>query len=165
MNVFGHVGLTLAVAYSLDRVLRERRARREIVRDAGVLAAAETPTRPHLDTGDTPHSLDYRLVIIGSLLPDIIDKPLGIWVALDLVNHSLRSIGHSVIIHIIPLVIALIAIGSGRAQSLLVLAASSAGHLVLDQLWRDPETILWPVLGWAWQEGPASLSERYYGLF
>ena len=143
MNVFGHVGLTLAVSYSTERLARGRSAH-----------TGEAFGRRALS-----RLLDYRLVMVGSMLPDIMDKPLGLWLAPELVNHSVRSFGHSVAFAALLLAVSWIPLRWGRSHGLLVLAAASAGHLVLDQMWGEPATALWPALGWAFPAGSATLAE------
>ena len=84
--------------------------------------------------------IDYRFLILGSLLSDIIDKPLGNIVLYGLLNNG-RIIGHTLLF-----VIVLTVIGFYRKRILYV-AAGVATHLVLDRMWGDPRTLLWPFLG------------------
>jgi len=85
--------------------------------------------------------IDYRLVILGSLLPDIIDKPLEFWLL-----HS-RSFGHTLLFANLLILLGVTAIGSTRLRASLVLSIASAGHLMLDSMWEIPETIPWPLYG------------------
>ena len=160
MDVFGHVGLTLAAAYSAEHVFRQRVPARWLASAQRSPVWVEAPSRrpgraPQSELG----SLDYRIVIFGALLPDIIDKPLGFWLASDLVNHSLRTYGHTVIFAAVLLIVSGIALRAGWNRGLLPLAASSAGHLVLDQMWRNSATVLWPGLGWSFPAGVATFGE------
>ena len=153
MNVFGHVGLTLAVAYTAERLFRERVARRRSSDALETEAAAEGPSPRR---GSALLSVDYRMVMVGSLLVDVVDKPLGLWLAPELVNGNTRSIGHSAIFAALFLAGSLAALRWGWDRRWLVLASASSGHLLLDEMWGQPETVLWPVLGWAFPEGAAS---------
>ena len=145
MKVFGHVGLTLAAAYAAERVLSRRRG----------APAAWSGTDP----GPASRSaMDYRAAILGSLLADIIDKPLGLWIAPGLVNHSLRTFGHSALFAILLLLAAWVLVRSAGSLAPIVLALGSAGHLVLDQMWRQTETVLWPLRGWAFPEVTTTVS-------
>ena len=103
--------------------------------------------------------MDYRWLIVGSLLPDVIDKPLGFWLAPELVNSSARSVAHTAIFAVLLLAVALTALRLGWSGMGLVPAAGSAGHLVLDQIWRQPSIALWPALGWAFPLGTATFGE------
>jgi len=53
MFVLAHTGITLAAARGMEKLMARRGIRK------------------------LPELLDYRLVLVGSMLPDIIDKPLG----------------------------------------------------------------------------------------
>jgi hypothetical protein len=61
--------------------------------------------------------VDYRALVLGSVLPDIIDKPL-VWLAPDLVNNSLRSVGHSLTLPAVLLLGALLSTGWPRRMLL-----------------------------------------------
>jgi hypothetical protein len=81
------------------------------------------------------------LVALGSMLPDIIDKPLGLIVfgtpAMG------RTFAHTLLF--------LILLGTAAYYRHSILLASLAGgvlvHLALDYMWASPQTLLWPLLG------------------
>ena len=75
------------------------------------------------------HRVDLRVLLVGSLLPDIIDKPIGLLVFPDLFGTG-RLFCHTLLFCL-----------------LLALSYGSAMHLVLDGMWRSPETLLWPAMG------------------
>jgi hypothetical protein len=81
--------------------------------------------------------MDYRLIFIGSLLPDIIDKPVGM-ILLPLNNG--RVFGHTLLF-----VLILLLIGLKYRKSSLAFAAFL--HLIEDEIWSEPETLFWPLLG------------------
>ena len=72
MLLFGHIGITLGIAWFIESKLRVK--------------------------------IDYKLIIIGSLLPDIIDKPVGM-ILLPLENG--RVFGHTLLFVLILLLIGL----------------------------------------------------------
>ena len=121
-----HAGISVAIAFALEHSFGRN-----------VLATGES-IGAHKRAG---WRIDYRLVILGSLLPDIIDKPLEFWLL-----HS-RSIGHTLLFANLLILLGLTAMGSARLRASLVLSISSAGHLLLDSMWEIPETILWPLYG------------------
>lgn len=84
--------------------------------------------------------IDYRFLIVGSLLSDIIDKPLGNIVLYDLLNNG-RIIGHTLLFAVILAVIGL------YRKKIMYIAAGVFTHLALDRMWGDPKTLLWPFLG------------------
>ncbi len=82
MFLFGHVGLTWGGALLLVR------ASRRLARSAPVAeAAAQRPP----DAG-----IDYRFVILGSILPDLIDKPLGLFILRKQISNG-RTFAHSLL--------------------------------------------------------------------
>ena len=90
--------------------------------------------------------LDYRRLALCSLLPDLIDKPLALWVFTQ--SHSSQNVAHAVIPHLILLVLTLL---RWRAGLPYVLAFNL--HLLADRMWRHTETFWWPLFGWQtfWQ--------------
>lgn len=84
---------------------------------------------------------------VGAMLPDVLDKPVG-HLLLDLGNG--RLVGHTLLFAAALAALAWAARSRPRAgPALACLAMGSATHLVLDQMWRTPATLLWPALGLA----------------
>ena len=70
MLVFGHLGITLGAAVLLDGALSRSLPSCDVPANPG---GRETrPVKPSLLS-----RIDLRLLLIGSLLPDIVDKPIG----------------------------------------------------------------------------------------
>ncbi|MCJ7769863.1 MAG: metal-dependent hydrolase [Dehalococcoidales bacterium] len=93
-------------------------------------------------------SIDIRLLFIGSLLPDIIDKPLGHLFFIEALSNG-RVFGHTLLFFVI---IALVGLYIYRSHSQLWLSVVAFGtllHLILDQMWQTSQTLLWPVFGFA----------------
>ena len=109
---------------------------------------------------DTTGNLDYRMIIIGSMLPDIIDKPL-----LLLFSESGLFTGRS---HAHTLLFAVLLLSAGilsRKSWLLTLALANISHLVLDSLWDNPKTLFWPFLGgFEPYEAEGWFSEIWYNM-
>lgn len=82
--------------------------------------------------------IDYRLVLVGAILPDLIDKPLGFLLGLDS-----RLWAHTFVFF--AAVLAASAIPSVR--SFVALALGIGTHLVLDRIWDQPWILFWPALG------------------
>ncbi len=118
MLLLGHVGITLGAAQVLERA---------------VLARYQ--------------GLDYRLVVAGSLLPDLIDKPVGLFL-LEEVFHSGRIMGHTLVFSLVLLGLGVWRYRRGRV-GLLSLGVGSLFHLALDQMWGEPAVLWWPLLGWS----------------
>ena len=86
--------------------------------------------------------IDYRVVAVGALLPDLVDKPL-VWFVLrdsDLGGHH---VGHSVLFSLVLLVLGLAVAGRGDNRVLLV-AFGAITHIFYDSLTHVPWSILYP---------------------
>lgn len=91
--------------------------------------------------------LDLRLLAFAALLPDVIDKPLGHYLLPGIFDNG-RIFAHTLLFTLVLFVIGIILYRRrGRIWGL-TLALGSASHLVLDAMWRTPETLLWPAFGW-----------------
>ena len=96
--------------------------------------------------------IDYRLLAVGALLPDLIDKPLSWFILPGLLDGITRNFGHTLLFSL--LLLAIWQLGSGRRLNfLLPLAIGSALHLLLDGMFSLPTTLLWPFMGWDFVEG------------
>ena len=111
MLIFGHLGLTIGVAWLIKRVFNLK--------------------------------VDYKLVALGSLLPDIIDKPLGM-IILPLNNG--RIIAHTILFNVILLLICL-------KYNKQWLVFGSFLHLIEDEMWKDIKTLFWPLFGFKFPVG------------
>ena len=89
-------------------------------------------------------SIDYRLVLIGSLLPDILDKPS--WLIFGDIFPSGRAYGHTLLFSMVLFFCGLLLIRYKKTW-LLIISWSSIIHLILDQMWHNPVTLWWPLLG------------------
>ena len=87
--------------------------------------------------------LDYRLVLLGSLLPDLVDKPVSWWLWPEVTG---RNLGHTGLLQLALVALGLAFATRGR-YGLLVLALASAGHLLLDRMWEVPSVLAWPTQG------------------
>jgi hypothetical protein len=82
-------------------------------------------------------SLDYRLVVLGALLPDLIDGFLARRIAWF----------HSVIV-VVAILVAVMVITIGRRplrKRLLAVSIGIFGHLVLDGAWLNANAFWWPI--------------------
>ena len=118
MLLFGHIGITLGIAWFAGSKLKVK--------------------------------MDYRLIVVGSLLPDIIDKPVGM-ILLPLENG--RVFGHTLLFILVLLLIGL------KYRKSLFLSFASFFHLIEDEMWSEAETLLWPLLGF---EFPAKEHANFY---
>ncbi|WP_174591076.1 metal-dependent hydrolase [Methanocella conradii] len=103
--------------------------------------------------------LDYRFVLAGALLPDLIDKPVGDYIFYSVFQNG-RIFGHTMLF-------ALALAGMGMylnkrrgIGAVEALALGSLLHIAEDQMWLAPGTLFWPLLGW---EFPKYDIENYAG--
>jgi hypothetical protein len=97
-------------------------------------------------------AMDLRWVMLGSLLPDLIDKPIG-----SVLFHSTfgsdRLFAHAVAFPVLVLGLVLLFTRRGGARKAWMgLVVGSLFHLVLDGAWSDPEAFWWPFFGWDFPE-------------
>ena len=85
--------------------------------------------------------IDLAFLAVGSMLPDIIDKPLG-FLIFGTMNHG-RIFAHTLLF---LLILAALAV-SIRDIRLASLGAGVLIHLSLDFMWNSPVILLWPLLG------------------
>lgn len=90
--------------------------------------------------------IDIRILLIGSLLPDIIDKPLGLYFLKDSLGFG-RIYTHTLLLFIVMLSAGLLYRKLSGRMWLLWLATGTFFHLVLDEMWLSPEILFWPLLG------------------
>lgn len=139
MLVLGHVGITFGAAVAAEALSpRFRNGLRRGTRGLlPLVTGASASLRRHVD---------LRFLLAGSLLPDIIDKPVGLLLFPDLLGNG-RIFCHTLLF---PAALAIAGIVLYRARGMthvLVLAYGSTMHLVLDAMWRSPATLLWPFAG------------------
>lgn len=90
--------------------------------------------------------IDVRMLLIGSLLPDFIDKPIG-WVLFKDTLSSGRIYGHTLLFLIVITLAGLYLYRRCHKTWLLALSFGTFTHLILDLMWRAPKTLLWPLYG------------------
>ncbi|MCJ7444922.1 MAG: metal-dependent hydrolase [Methanotrichaceae archaeon] len=80
-------------------------------------------------------------VALGSMLPDIIDKPLG------QIVFGTPAMGRTFIHTLLFLILLATAAYYLRSICLASLAGGVSIHLALDFMWASPQTLFWPLLG------------------
>lgn len=95
--------------------------------------------------------MDLRFLMVGAVLADVLDTPIGLafWGTL----RNVRLVGHSLTFAAAVMVVVLLTTRRGRPRKRwMPLAVGVLIHLVLDAMWRQPETLWWPFLGWEFTE-------------
>ena len=117
MFIFGHIGITLGIFYLLSR-LSSKNNFWEVI----------------------PY------IVIGSLLPDIIDKPLGRIILADSIGSG-RIFAHTLIFAFLLALAGYYLYSHGKPK-LLIIAGASFCHVLEDKIWDTSEVFFWPLLGW-----------------
>ena len=96
-------------------------------------------------------AIDHRLVVVGALLPDLVDAPLGG----PRVLHSLLGCA-------LVLTVVMLATRGRRTlrRQVLALPIGMFLHLVLDGMWARTEAFWWPVFGLGFGDGALPSVER-----
>jgi hypothetical protein len=91
-------------------------------------------------------AMDYRVIMAGALLPDLIDGPLG----------GPRLL-HTLVFSVALLSAVMVATRRRRRRRrrLLALPIGTFVHLVLDGMWARTDVFWWPFFGWSF--GPGGL--------
>ena len=105
-----------------------------------------------------PH-MDLRFLVLGALIPDLVDTPIGLTFYSSL--QSVRLLGHTFLFGFVVMVAVLLLTRRGRPRKRwMPIAVGILTHLLLDAMWNDPETLWWPLLGWDFAPaGPATAAE------
>ena len=86
------------------------------------------------------------LTVIGSMLPDLIDKPLGHIILNGSVDFG-RIYAHSGLFFLAIIAVGIVYRQRTGSWVLMGLAAGVLSHLVLDSMWEMPVTLFYPFLG------------------
>ena len=93
--------------------------------------------------------------MVGALLPDIIDKPVGLFFFSETFGHG-RIFSHTLLFLILVALAGLCLYLRHNRGWMLVLAFGTFTHLLLDQMWLTPSTLFWPFFGFDfWRGDPA----------
>lgn len=91
--------------------------------------------------------VDVRFLLVGAVLPDLIDMPLGTILLAD-TYASAELWGHSLLAPSVYIAIVLLATRRGRRRrAWMALGVGWLFHLLLDGMWLHEEVFLWPVFG------------------
>jgi inner membrane protein len=159
MFLFGHIGITLGAALAITGIVnsgREAASHRKIKTQTGPGTGdwhCASGSRPGLTSliESLGKFMDIRLLVLGSVLPDIIDKPVGMF----LFGNG-RVFTHSLLVTLLVLLTGFFLYLNYKRTAVLAVAYGMAGHLILDQIWLTPATFLWPMYGWAFPAGAVS---------
>ena len=175
MLTLGHAGITLGAAVLLAGALTNSRSA-TTRRSEGI-----EPRRRSYEAAPasncTPSEraswlillgsyVDIRILLIGSLLPDIIDKPLAVFLFPETFNSG-RIFCHT-LLFLIMIILAGVYVYRRYCKTwLLALSFGTFTHLVLDRMWLAPRTLFWPLYGFTFEPADTTdwIQDMLYALF
>jgi inner membrane protein len=89
--------------------------------------------------------IDYRIVAVASLIPDLIDKPLGRIFFRD-IYESGRLYGHTLLLNVALFCVLFFMRGKAK-RTFTLIPISSLLHLAEDGMWNHPTVFWWPLFG------------------
>jgi hypothetical protein len=103
-------------------------------------------------------SIDYRGAAAAALLPDLIDKPLSLTLLAN--SGTSQGLSHTLLGHV-----ALTMAVARFKPAWLPYALIANGHLLADQMWKYPRTLLFPFSGqldsWKFMGTPGAMLSAY----
>jgi inner membrane protein len=120
MIFFGHLGITTGIVKGYEYVTGKKLHRQSI-------------------------DIDYRFVFLGAILPDVIDKPIGMFLFRNTFHNS-RLFAHTLIFSLILIFAGWLFLKRKRNNRILTLGICSLIHLLLDSMWLYPQTLFWPFI-------------------
>ncbi len=103
------------------------------------------------------NQIDFRLIALFAILPDIIDKTIGYVIFRGTLNNG-RLFSHTLLFLIIFCVIFFLIIGSYWW----VYSFPIITHQLFDTLWFSPELWFWPGYGWSFKALDINVWEHWY---
>lgn len=92
--------------------------------------------------------MDLRWVLLGSILPDLIDKPIGAVLFHDTFGTH-RVFAHTILLPVVAMFATVIVTrrSTTARKAAIAVVIGWFFHLVLDAAWLSPEGFLWPLFG------------------
>ena len=133
MFVMGHIGCTLGIVVIIAMMVPELKDR-----------------------------IDMRFVLVGALLPDLIDKPIGHIIFASSIGYG-RIFGHTLLFVLILLAIGLF-LRDRRQDAAVCISFAAFLHLIEDRMWEIPEVLFYPMYGFDFPSGTITY-EHWYDYF
>jgi hypothetical protein len=129
MFIFGHIGLTIGLFSILVIIFKKV---------------------------DYLPELDFRIIAVFAVLPDIFDKVIGHLLLSETLNNG-RLFSHTLVFLALFIIIFALIVGSHWwIYSLPIIT-----HQLFDTLWFDPHTWLWPMYGWSFEFKDVEIWEHW----
>jgi hypothetical protein len=97
--------------------------------------------------------VDVRFLLLGALLPDLVDLPVGTLFFADVFSTG-ELWFHSLVVPTVYMALVLALTRRGRRRrAWMALGVGWLFHLLLDAMWVSQEVFLWPFFGWEIPQG------------
>lgn len=129
MFPLGHIGISIGIIYLLTSYINPSKKKNN--------------SFPSLI-----ENIDIRIVIVAAMLPDIIDKTMGMIIFKDEISNG-RLFTHSLlIVGTISIWLFFMAkLKYGHRLKMMYYISPIWFHLLLDRMWEEPHTLFWPIFG------------------
>ena len=149
MLLLAHTGITLGFFYLCRKIYFKIASFKGKKKETDISpvesSAIATPdSDPPLKTSNL--EVDFRLVILGSMFPDMVDKPVGMFIFANFIANG-RIYTHTLLFNLILVTIGICFLRRKRIN-FFIFGLSSCFHLLLDEMWLTPRTLFWPLYGW-----------------
>jgi len=105
--------------------------------------------------------IDYRIIIVMAMLPDIIDKFTGHIILRNTINNG-RLIAHTPLFAICGTLI--IRHIRKQTDAWPFYSIPLWTHLILDRVWEDHHLLFWPFLGWQFKSHDWNIIETWMDM-
>lgn len=145
MYPLGHVTVVCGAVWLGARLTDRARQRQPAVSTV----ASSSPDEEQSPLGDSGRqerladAIDYRLVALGALLPDLVDKSI-VWVLFPDPEAGGHHIGHSVFLGLALLLAGLVLVARRSDARLALVGAGDLLHILSDSVTHVPHSLLWP---------------------
>lgn len=157
--LFAHTGITLGCALITTKLVKKTLGQPSSLpentlacnplshqKERGTDCAATKTSKLH----DVFTNIDYRFILLGSLLPDIIDKPVGGFFFRYFFSSG-RIFSHTLLFLVILIIASAFLYRSRGKTWLAAISFGTLFHLILDSMWREPKTLFWPLFGFSFE--------------
>jgi inner membrane protein len=129
MFPLGHIGISIGIIYLLASYIQQLNKKNNF-------------------TTSLAENIDFRIVIVAAMLPDIIDKTMGMIIFKEEISNG-RLFTHSlVIVGVISIWLFFMAkLKYGHRFKMFFYISPIWFHLLLDRMWEEPRTLFWPIFG------------------
>jgi hypothetical protein len=111
------------------------------------------------DKSDFLKIIDFRIILLFALLPDIIDKIIGHLVFQESINNG-RIFSHTLIF----IIVFVIVFSSIVGKLWWIYCYPVIIHQIYDMMWLEPETWFWPYFGWRFNAFDIDLLEHWWTM-